>query len=83
MPAGRAAVAEGVTILGAWVYYPSTSVLAGRKPAKIASMYMFALLANLRKMKRCDSVVCYRTFLIIFFTNQTEPIFFVLVYLDF
>jgi len=27
--------------------YPSTSVLAGRKPAKIANMYMFALLANL------------------------------------
>lgn len=27
--------------------YPSTSVLAGRKPAKIVNMYMFALLANL------------------------------------
>lgn len=25
---------------------PSTSILAGRKPAKIANMYMFALLAN-------------------------------------
>ena len=27
--------------------------------------------------------VCCRTFLIIFFTNQTKPIFLVLVYLDF
>ena len=35
------------TILGLGGY-PSTSVLAGRKPAEIANMYMFALLANLR-----------------------------------
>ena len=36
-----------VAILGGLGDYPSTSVLAGRKPAKIANMYMFALLADL------------------------------------
>ena len=35
------------TILGLGGY-PSTSVLAGRTPAKIANIYMFALLADLR-----------------------------------
>ena len=31
--------------------YPSTSILAGRKPAKIANMYMFALLASQKSMQ--------------------------------
>ena len=42
--AGRAAVTAGGD-LGGLGDYPSTSVLVGRKPAKIANMHMFALLA--------------------------------------
>ena len=37
--------------LGGLGDYPSTSVWAGRKPAKIANMYMFALLANLLQVE--------------------------------
>ena len=47
---GRAAVTAGGD-LGSLGDYPSTSVLAGRKPTKIANMYMFALLADLRNLK--------------------------------
>jgi hypothetical protein len=47
---GRAAVTAGGD-LGGLGDYPSTSVLAGRKPTKIANMYMFALLADLRNLK--------------------------------
>ena len=43
--AGCVAVTDGAE-LGGVGDYPSTSVLAGRKPAKIANMYMFALLAK-------------------------------------
>ena len=41
---GCAAAAAGGN-LGSWGY-PSTSVLAGLLPAKIANMYIFALLAD-------------------------------------
>ena len=44
--AGRAAVTAGGD-LGGLGDYPSTRVLMGRHPAKIANMYMFALLASM------------------------------------
>lgn len=44
--AGLAAVTAGGD-LGGLGDYPSTSVLAGRKPAKITNIYMFTLLASL------------------------------------
>jgi len=43
--AGRAAATKG-SDLGGLGGYPSTSVLAGLLPAKIANMYIFALLAT-------------------------------------
>jgi hypothetical protein len=48
---GCAAVTAGGN-LGGLGNYPSTSVLAGRKPTKIANVYMFALIADLRNLKQ-------------------------------